>query len=432
MERKGRRDILDRAPQGTIREFCSKERRVLTLAASDAPVIAAGRWAMTVVLVSLLFPFVALAASAQDEPGPTSWASFRNDNTLNGIATSTLPDKLTLLWKRPASDGIIATAAIVEDRVYVGCLNGELLCLQKKTGKEIWKYLSAKKEKPNTFIPGYQSSPAVTSKSVFVGDEDGIFHAVNRETGAKRWTFTTDAEIISSPVVFKNRVVFGSYDSSLYCLDQADGSAIWKFTAQDRINGSPALAGDYTFVTGCDQNMRVIDIKTGEETHSLAVERFMIASPSVVGDMLYVGTHEGDFLAIDWKQRQIVWTYRDPKREYPYHSSAAVKDDRIVVGGQDKQVHCIHRKTGERVWVFPTRGQVNSSPVIVGDRVFIGSNDGNLYQLKLDDGAVIWKFNAGRDISASPAVGEGCLVIGSEASDGLIYCFGAASDEAEE
>ncbi|MGE3317341.1 MAG: hypothetical protein AB7O26_19675, partial [Planctomycetaceae bacterium] len=36
--------------------------------------------------------------------GPTSWATFRNGNQQLGIATSALPEKLELLWERPATD----------------------------------------------------------------------------------------------------------------------------------------------------------------------------------------------------------------------------------------------------------------------------------------------------------------------------------------
>ena len=82
-------------------------------------------------------------------------------------------------------------------------------------------------------------------------------------------------------------------------------------------------------------------------------------------------------------------------------------------------------RTGAKVWVFATKGHVDSSPVIAADRVYVGSNDGNIYGIGLDDGTEKWKFNAGRPITASPAVGEGCLVIGSESNTGTIYCFGA-------
>ncbi len=98
----------------------------------------------------------------------------------------------------------------------------------------------------------------------------------------------------------------------------------------------------------------------------------------------------------------------------------------VIAGSQDKKLHCINRKTGDKVWSFTTKGHVDSSPVIVGDRVYVGSNDGNLYGINLADGAEVFKFRDedGRPFSASPAVGEGCLVIGSESNVGNVYCFG--------
>jgi len=48
-----------------------------------------------------------------------------------------------------------------------------------------------------------------------------------------------------------------------------------------------------------------------------------------------------------------------------------------------------------------------------------------VYAVGLDDGKELWRHTDGRPFSASPAIGEGCLVIGSEANTGNIYCFGA-------
>jgi outer membrane protein assembly factor BamB len=138
-----------------------------------------------------------------------------------------------------------------------------------------------------------------------------------------------------------------------------------------------------------------------------------------------VGTHDGRVVAVDWQKGEIVWTYKDPKREHPYHASAAVTGEFVIVGGQDKQLHCIDRQQGTRVWVFAARGQINSSPVVVGERVFFGSADGNIYAVGLRDGKERWKYNAGKDVTAAPAVGEGCLVIGTEDGNGRIYCFGS-------
>ena len=358
-------------------------------------------------------------------PGPNSWASFRNGNQQLGVAKSKLPKKLELLWAVPAKDGVINTPAIVGDRVYVGVLGGDLVCLNLKSGKQIWSYRSIENKDPKKFAPGFQSSPTVTADSVYIGDEDGVFHAVDRATGKQRWKFETNGEIVSSTSIVGDRLIFGSYDSSLYCLNAKDGSKVWQVQTQDRVNGSPAISGDFTFVTGCDEHLRVINIESGQEEYAMNLETYLIASPAVIGDMLYVGTYASEVIAVNWKTQQVVWRYKDPRREFPYHASAAVTDQFVVVGGRDKQLHCIDRKTGDGIWVFPTRSRIDSSPVIVGDRIFFGGSDKNLYEVNLKTGKQTWKFNAGKGITGSPAVGENHLVIGSESSDGLIYCFGA-------
>lgn len=374
----------------------------------------------------LAAPVLNSAAAAPTNESSTAWSSFRNGNQLRGIATSSLPEKLELLWKEPIEDGVMATAAIVGDHVFAASYGGEVICFDRLTGKRVWTYFSDKK-KPNSIIPGFQSSPTVTADLVLIGDDFGFFHAIDRKTGELRWKYETLGEIISSAAIVNEQIIFGSYDYTLYCLDMA-GKEVWKFDTADRINGSPAITKSITFVTGCDQHLRAINIETGEQEFDMELERFLIASPCVDEYMLYVGTHEGEFLAINLENQEVVWRFKDESRELPIHSSGALADDLVIFGGQNRQLHCLERKTGNEVWKFSARGQVNSSPVIVGgSRVFVGADDGYIYEVGLDDGKQRWKEKLGRSVSASPAVGEGCLVIGAEGSEGELYCFGAQS-----
>ena len=366
-----------------------------------------------------------IEATAKPSKIDASWPTFRRTADLAGVASSPLPSKLKQKWKITSKDGFTSTAAIVGEHVYVGALSGEMLCLKLSTGDVVWSYRTLDKVEKNTFLPGFQSSPAVTADGVFAGDEDGVFHAIDRKTGKKKWTFASNGQIIASANVVGDRLIFGSYDSSLYCLKASDGEKQWQYQTEDRVNGSPAVSGKHTFVTGCDQHMRVINIDTGEQETDMPLERFLIASPSVSGDLLFVGTHESEVICLNWRTKEIVWTYSDQQRDQPYHSSAALTDKLVLIGGQDKQLHAIDRATGKGVWKLATRGQVNSSPVVVGDRVFVGSKDGFLYEAKLADGTLIEKHQVpGRGISASPAVGEGFLVIGAEGNDGALVCFG--------
>jgi outer membrane protein assembly factor BamB len=135
-----------------------------------------------------------------------------------------------------------------------------------------------------------------------------------------------------------------------------------------------------------------------------------------------VGTFESEVLGIDLRARKIAWTYRDPEREFPYYSSAALAGGRVIVGGRDKAVHAIDAATGKSAWKFVTRARVDSSPVVAGGRVYVGSSDGKLYGLDAATGKKDWEYEIGDAITASPAIGGARIVVAAQ--DGRIYCFG--------
>lgn len=359
------------------------------------------------------------------KPDRTSWASFRNGPQQRGVAGSTLPQKLELLWDYETEYGVAGTAAIVGEHVYVPTLDGFLFCLNRTDGELIWKYRSIESDDPDDFAPGFKAAPLVTDQLVLVGDEDGVFHAIRRENGKQAWTpFVTDAEIAGGANPYKDKVIFGSHDSFLYCLNLADGSLAWKFQTEDRVNCAPAIADGHTFISGCDEHLRVISIEDGKQQADVPLNSFLIASPAVWDEMLYVGTYASEVVALDWKKTEFRWRHRDGDQDFPYHSSAALTEKYVILGGKDKQLHCLDRQTGEPVWSFKTRAAVDSSPAIVDERVFFGSADGNLYGVDLNTGKEVFSYAAGRDINAGPAIGENVLVVGSEGTRGKIFCFG--------
>jgi outer membrane protein assembly factor BamB len=82
----------------------------------------------------------------------------------------------------------------------------------------------------------------------------------------------------------------------------------------------------------------------------------------------------------------------------------------------------LNRFTGEKRWIFSTRGKVDSSPVVLGgEDVVFGSEDGRLYRVSLAEGKEIQVIDVGQPLTGSPAVVQGWLVIGDE--DGHVYGF---------
>jgi eukaryotic-like serine/threonine-protein kinase len=361
------------------------------------------RFSSFIILVSFLFA------------SPTgNWVVFRGSQSLSGVAAPGLPSPLKLRWSFQAKDSIESSAAIVDGVVYVGSMDSSLYAIDLATGKQRWRYATA------GFVQ--ESSPCVRNGVVYIGDLNGVFHAVDAVSGKARWTFKAEGEIKSSPNWIDDKVYFGSYDQNLYCLSANSGALLWKYTTEGPVHCTPSIEKRIVYISGCDETFRAINATTGKQLFTVKLGAYAGASAAVRDGCAYIGTFGNEVLCINLRGRLIQWIYKHSTRNFPFYSSAALTDSRVILGGRDKMIHCLERTTGKEIWSFSTQARVESSPLISGNRVFVGSNDGRLYELDLLSGKNTWDFNAGAPLSASPAAAQNSLVIGSQ--DGVLYCFG--------
>ena len=144
-----------------------------------------------------------------------------------------------------AGSYIAGSAALVDNRAYIGHYGGQLVCIDVNEQKIVWKY--GDRESGREFF----SSPAVGKDRVLIGSRDNYIHCVDRGTGQLIWKFQTRGEVDSSPVIVKDKVVFGSADGSLYMVGLEDGKMIRSYEIGASITGSPAVINGM-IVTGAE------------------------------------------------------------------------------------------------------------------------------------------------------------------------------------
>ena len=114
-------------------------------------------------------------------------------------------------------------------------------------------------------------------------------------------------------------------------------------------------------------------------------------------------------------------------------SGVAVEGENLYVGTQDRDVRALDAKSGDTVWKFDLRGEVETdqavygTPAISDGVVYVGGYDGMLYALNLANGNDAWgerRVGDGSPIVGGPAVGGGLVVVGS--TDGALYAYDAA------
>ena len=129
-----------------------------------------------------------------------------------------------------------ASVAMVDGVAYFGTFDNQVLALDLKSRKVLWRY-----EHPDRKFPFY-SSAAVVDGTVVLGGRDRMVHALDAKTGKARWTYMTRARIDSSPAIAGGRAFVGSNDGRLYALDLASGKVVWEHDEGAALSASPALA----------------------------------------------------------------------------------------------------------------------------------------------------------------------------------------------
>jgi outer membrane protein assembly factor BamB len=371
--------------------------------------------------MNALVVFLAMALSA----GAADWPMHRGDSQLQGRSDMPAPAKPELAWTYAAGKPIKAAAAIAGGRVFFGDDDGVVHAVDFATGKGLWKFKTE---------AGIEAAPLVLDGIVYIGSSDANVYALEAATGKLKWKYATGDKVLGGANYAKNPagdgvwLLIGSYDSNLHCVDAATGQAVWTHSTDNYINGSPALlpSGEIVF-GGCDSYIHVLQLADGKEVRQIESEAYIASSVAVMDGLGYVGNYGNLVIAFDPKTGEIKWKYRD--RNFPYYSSAALTADRVIIGGRDKRLHCIDRATGQGIWTFQSRGQVDSSPVVCQDAIIVGSEDGRLYCVTLADGKERWAYEIGAAVTASPAVADGLVIVGSE--DGNLYAFGKPTQPAK-
>ena len=132
------------------------------------------------------------------------------------------------------------------DRAYVGTFDYDVIAIDLKARKVLWRYSN-----PDRKFPFY-SSASVVGGRVVLGGRDKIVHAIDAASGKKAWTFETRARIDASPAVAGGRIYIGSGDGRFYVLDAATGAKQWEFDTGSGITSSAALAGGRVVVASTD------------------------------------------------------------------------------------------------------------------------------------------------------------------------------------
>ncbi len=432
-----------------------------------------------------LFNHPSVLASDETPTDRTSlqreWPKFRGDLLNTGYSASTAPHSPFVAWSKKLSDsqGFWSSPAVFHEKLYVGNSNGNVYCMDAKTGDLIWTF----------YGQSYAifSSPAVSEGMVFFGAADRKIYALPVDDPNADGTIS-DNEIVwdytvgpstggvndvipSSPAINDGKLFLGAIDQYFYCFDAKTGEVIWKtwtpYHGQHAFSSSPAIYQGKVFAaTGnqpgrasggrlyCflestgrilwdfdidditysspvidEENGRVIIANSGDWIANAGNRTYRMYSLAVNGEV--EGVDEG-IADSHLGNSDLIWSFNTERYVY---SSPGIHKGRLFFGGSDGKLRCIDAEKGNALWVYETPALttgIMGSPAIADGMVFVGTSRGLLVALPEkdpnDDGVIseeeiVWSYQLRRKIVSSPAIANGSVYIGSD--DGVMHCFSA-------
>jgi outer membrane protein assembly factor BamB len=146
-----------------------------------------------------------------------------------------------LLWQTEDLGGaVVGRPTLGADGVlYAGTFGHEMVALDTHNGQVLWSFPT------QGWVWG---GPALDGNSLYFGDLDGAFYAVNAGDKSVLWQHPPEAEsslaISDTPLVLQGVVYYTSEDGTLYAVNAANGQQVWKQALGGKLYGSPVLSGD--------------------------------------------------------------------------------------------------------------------------------------------------------------------------------------------
>lgn len=328
-----------------------------------------------------------------------------------------------------------------------------VVALNAVSGAIKWEYPDEDSRNAQFF-----AQPVADNGSVYIGDYEGRLHAIDAETGARRWMYEPERATLVGPLSpeAKDRVIsgvalspdlafFGLGSRNVVAVAREDASEVWTFETGHGVWGTPLYldaesspSGEpLLLVTSLDHNLYALNPQTGDEYWRLNLGG--AAPGNILYDAerqrVYVGTFGAGVAAVDLESASIVarfqtedWVWGNP----------ALDDDRLFVGDLGGNLYAV--EIGENSlaqdWkVNLTTGAIRGTPLVIDDLVIVGAEDGRVYAVNRDNGTGVWEKNVeGKVLSELVSVsdednGTTRVVAGTDKRETLLVALNVTNGE---
>ena len=251
------------------------------------------------------------------------------------------------------------------------------------------------------------AAPVIGGGQLFVFDTEGMVHAFDASTGAKKWSTSLKGEnnnssLFGGGVSYADGRVYATTGlGEVAALDATNGTQLWRVKPAGPLRGSPTIAFNAIYVMTQDNQIHALNAADGaslwrESGAQGQAGVFGVAAPAAAQGTVIAGYSSGELTAYRYENGRQLWS--DALARTSIATSVATLTDidadpiidrgRVYALGQGGRMAAYELVTGQRIWELNLAGI--STPAVAGEWIFVLTDEARLLCLARATGKVRW------------------------------------------
>ncbi|WP_237437370.1 PQQ-like beta-propeller repeat protein [Alteraurantiacibacter aestuarii] len=252
------------------------------------------------------------------------------------------------------------------------------------------------------------AAPVIGDGKLFVVDSDGVIHAFDAATGARRWSHRiqvsgdlNDATFGGGATFFDGKVFATSGTGDVVALDANSGDEQWRKKPAGPLRGSPTVAFNAVYVMTQDNQIHALAIADGAPLWQDAASSsqsgvFGVAAPAAGQGTIVAGYSSGELVAYRYENGRDLWYDALARTSISTQVGALtdvdadpiISNGQVFALGQGGRMAAYELTTGQRIWELTLAGI--STPAIAGEWIFTLTDDARLFAIARASGRIRW------------------------------------------
>jgi outer membrane protein assembly factor BamB len=352
-------------------------------------------------------------------------------------------DQASALTSSPVIGGGLIFALDSEAHIYV---------FRAGDGQPVWNRRLAPKNgtdmptlwgllgKANTVDPpqGMGGGVAYDAGKIFVTSGFGVVICMDAKTGKDIWRHDLGMPIVNAPVVNGGRLYVSTHDNHFYALAESDGRQLWDNQGISESAGilastNAAVAGETVIAPYTSGEVFALRAQNGQVGWSDVLSRTghvtalsqlddIAGRPVIDRGVVYAISQSGLMAAFSVNTGERLWTREIAGIQTPWAAG-----DYVYVLDINARLICLTRKEGKVRWIHQLPQYENpekkrdpilwAGPVLVSDKLIVTSSNGYAQSLSPYDGKLLGRVEIPAGTTIAPVVADGTLYLYTSEAD---------------